>query len=403
MTAQPINDVTVKININGQGGPYHNGGSPTKVKYEWLAPQIGEFAYSDGTFSRDFSRSKNLMGIVFDIEGDSDSGTVYILGKEYTNNKEWASYLTLDGHKDGVTGEASEVKPFINTIKSIFSLGNQLIPTGLKNDYIPENRITINSAANILNLEYPEQNETYLYVNYVNTKILPILYNMGYSKNITDMGNNQYAITSIENLNKLCEELTKSNSFAASTVLHFNPAMVFPYYYSAYLYKPENIAGTPYENIQWYVPSYAEWAKIVYQCGYSNKFNNFTDSLHVFQEAQIISSNITSYYTNNVTTTPIFALAKTKMQVDFPESWKTVLDIPNSLTTTMHTSEGAAYSYVRCFDRWDGYNDKIYKGSWEAGEYTDNYLGQSKYDIWAYNKRKGGLPIAKFNYKNPQI
>jgi hypothetical protein len=158
MTGRPQNEVTVIITTNGQGGPYYNNTAlkkPTKVKYEWLAPRIGEFAYSDGTFSSDYSIAKNLIGVVFDKKGDGNEGTVYILGKEYTNTKEWSSYPTSDGFIEGSSTYYADVDDFVDSLKSTFTSLRSFIPSGLKN-YDPIHKITKAEAEAINELQYPE-------------------------------------------------------------------------------------------------------------------------------------------------------------------------------------------------------------------------------------------------------
>jgi hypothetical protein len=45
-----------------------NSGSPTKVSFAWKAPQLGDFAYADGTFSSYYNPNKTIIGLVYDKE-----------------------------------------------------------------------------------------------------------------------------------------------------------------------------------------------------------------------------------------------------------------------------------------------------------------------------------------------
>jgi hypothetical protein len=67
----------------------------------WVAPALGDFAYADGSFSSAYNPSKTLVGLVYhkDItsgEGtDSEKGTAYIIGKEFSSDVEMYSGINL--------------------------------------------------------------------------------------------------------------------------------------------------------------------------------------------------------------------------------------------------------------------------------------------------------------------
>ena len=393
------NSTTVAIYIYGDGGPYNNQNKPTKVHFKWFAPQIGEFIYSDGTYSKAFSTTKNLMGIIFDKDGNDIEGTVYILGKEYTNDKEFVSYLTEEGGSDTSTNIYGKIPGFIQSVKNRFpELNMGLYPAAVENNTPKINSITVNNAESVANVSRTEQNQTKLFVDFVNDNILPTLYG-SYSNYITDLGNNKYAITSISKLNDLCTNLIETGGFIAeSQYKYLNAAVVYPYYYSAYLYRPDNVKGTAFENIQWEVPSYSEWVRIVYQCGYSVSQENFVNQMDAFNEA-ITIANPNNYYTDDIKTTPIFAIAKAQMGTQYPDAWKKILNVKNSLTTTIVESEAISYLDIKYYN-----NGEAHVGEWIAGIEDDRYTGMSKITtLWAYTQRKGGLPITKVTYKNPQV
>ena len=59
-----------------------------RVSFTWKAPQLGDFAYADGTFTSSFDATKTLVGLVYaKDETNSTSGVVYIIGKEYTDDE----------------------------------------------------------------------------------------------------------------------------------------------------------------------------------------------------------------------------------------------------------------------------------------------------------------------------
>jgi hypothetical protein len=82
---------------------------------------------------------------------------------------------------------------------------------------------------------------------------------------------NGYIFTTITNLNNACKKLT-STSLDDSTT--YNSSLLYPYFYSSYLYEPvlENeseILHDAYKKGNWYAPSVGELARIIYYRGYS--------------------------------------------------------------------------------------------------------------------------------------
>jgi len=67
----------------------------------WVAPKLGDFAYADGSFSSAYNPTKTLVGLVYhkEVDGnegtDSETGTAYIIGKEYSSDTEMYSGINL--------------------------------------------------------------------------------------------------------------------------------------------------------------------------------------------------------------------------------------------------------------------------------------------------------------------
>lgn len=77
--------VTIKVAVKNSTVPLTHD---VTVKFAWKAPQVGDFAYVDGSFSSAYDPNKTLVGLVYAAKRDSDTtGTVYIMGKEYTSSK----------------------------------------------------------------------------------------------------------------------------------------------------------------------------------------------------------------------------------------------------------------------------------------------------------------------------
>jgi hypothetical protein len=71
-----------------------------RVSFTWKAPQLGDFAYADGTFTSSYDSTKTLVGLVYaKDETSSTSGTVYIIGKEYSDpEKSYYLGYSADGN-----------------------------------------------------------------------------------------------------------------------------------------------------------------------------------------------------------------------------------------------------------------------------------------------------------------
>jgi hypothetical protein len=77
--------VFIRVGTLAGGDKVTSTSNSCEVTFSWVAPKIGDFAYEDGTFSASFISSKALMGLVYAVkETDNNSGTAYIIGKEYS-------------------------------------------------------------------------------------------------------------------------------------------------------------------------------------------------------------------------------------------------------------------------------------------------------------------------------
>lgn len=390
----PTVTTTVRITINGN---LYNT-TPIKINFKWNTPQLGQFVYSDGTFSFNYISSKDLIGIIYDKTGSDDDGTIYVLGTEFTNDKEYTSYITTDNN-NSTTGIHAQVNQFVANCRNLF--GDDITVNNPTQFNIPNN-INKTDGETIKELKSNGYEETELYVNFVNTTILPKLhskYPNFITKDISE-GSTQYRITSIDNLNGLCKVLVEDNITSVLDIaVDFNASILHPYFYSAWLYKPKN-SGI-YSDQQWYAPSANDWAKIIYLYGYSIALDNFSEanSARIFDTE--LSTNVSgSNYTDNFVNIPLFALAKSKLTSKYPEAWDRLAIGTNKITTSKN--DVSNYGYVQ-IQNWNssssGWN---YYAEWQAGLYQTEWSTQ-KEDLWGYTKRQGGLPFTKIEYKNPQL
>jgi hypothetical protein len=73
----------------------------SRIIFKWNAPKIGDFAYVDGTFSSYYNSAKTLAGLVYAKTGDDNTGTVYIIGKEYSNSvPHYSGYTTRNANEN---------------------------------------------------------------------------------------------------------------------------------------------------------------------------------------------------------------------------------------------------------------------------------------------------------------
>jgi hypothetical protein len=80
-----IDEITITIKTNAK----QTITKKCNLICSWVAPAVGDFAYADGSFSTAYNPSKTLIGLVYDKKvatgqgTDAETGTVYIIGKEY--------------------------------------------------------------------------------------------------------------------------------------------------------------------------------------------------------------------------------------------------------------------------------------------------------------------------------
>lgn len=400
---------SVKISVNDV---VYNSNNPTIVRFKWEAPKIGYLAYSDGTFSANNRPDKTLIGIIYDINIENeDSGQVFVLGTKKTYTESFPSYLTGDFHKNLST--SSFVENYYKEIDKHFKL-NGLLP-----DFKPVSNIkdiepiSIDTVDRILYIESAGKSDTENYVNFVNSRILPILYNNNtYQKYIT-FSEGSYKISSLSTLIKLCGALSTNrivNDTSYDNLFQYNPAIVFPYFYSAWLYNVESNYYTGEEGkgpkLQWFAPSIGDLARIYYQIGYSIDKALFSSNraMTVFTAGYSYASE-PNPYSNDFKTSTIFAHARQKLAGNyFPAAWDYI-----SLTAPeKYETEGRLLATTRIendcygYTTWRGNGNNI-TPIWEAGLY-DYYGYESNYirtNLWGYLLREGGLPITTINYSNP--
>lgn len=390
--------VTITLKTNS-GQTYTNN---CTVSFIWVAPQLGDFAYADGSFGSYYNSSKTLIGLVYAInKTDENSGTAYIIGKEYSNEQPHYSGYTNNSDQTGASEnsilyQAAILTEFVSDLGILNNNGYQPNLTPCSSDQIID-EITIKEGKEIMELTMSGKSDTKAYVDLVNTVLLP---KFSKDSNITNIDGN-YSLTSKDALNTFCTNLNKYGQGSTS----LNSALAYPYFYSAYVYEPSVNDGETldeqYTKGNWYAPSVGELSRIIYYRGYSVGGNGFAIPN---MTRQAIVANIVSGGT--ALDTPIFSLALTSMNsANFPDVWSTVVGLGNhgsvnNITTSVNRTAQDAdnYSYQVSI----GY-ESTYTPQWVVGSYDNNYFqsGQGRMNTWRYTKHQG-IPFTQYNYSNPQ-
>jgi hypothetical protein len=192
--------------------------------------------------------------------------------------------------------------------------------------------------------------DTANYVQLVNTKLLSRI-KANYPK--IKWEGNDYYIDNISDLNSICVDMEDRAEGS-----EFDSALLYPYFYSAYLYQPSVKDGetldSQYEKHKWYAPSVGELSRIIYYRGYSSAGSEFIANNCRGEINKIATSGSSSGIPvgNTPETTPIFSMALSSMDNDFPNVWKNIVGAGdngtvNNITTTVYSFEekGDNYSY----------------------------------------------------------
>lgn len=416
--------VTIKVAVKNSTVPLTHD---VTVKFAWKAPQVGDFAYVDGSFSSAYDPNKTLAGLVYAAKRDSDTaGTVYIMGKEYTSNKQY--YI---GYADESDKSGSDT-----TILNLQRLNDYVTSLGLSTDYDyvanvaakPSMKSHIGTkivggyyddysedAFDTRSIEYFVGKENTLdYVNHVNTQLLPKL--SAARDYISQDAQGIWSIPSMDKLNTLYDRLPSISGVTGSGTdqpLNLISSLLFPYFYSSYLYEPTINSGEvideQYKQGNWYAPSAAELARIIYYTGYSVAGANFeqnrvltdySDTLvtdgggNAIKHTNDFDSSSSIEVGDDDFHTPIFSLAYDRMGNSLYQVWKDAATTANICTTV--NSEVENYSYQTY------YYQGSYTTGWIVGDYTTQNWGS--YGLprlaWRLNPHYC-VPHVQYNYAKP--
>lgn len=403
--------VTISMKVANNGTPIRK---TVEVSFAWKAPQLGDFAYADGTFTSSFDDTKTLVGLVYaKDENDSTSGTVYIIGKEYTDaEKSYYSGYSPDGN----SGSPEQI------LRQLYQVQAYLSSKSISNYETVSGTTTANLINNInvstyniqVNTTFAGKSDTELYINHVNSKLLPVLYDnsacrpyISRKQSSSGSGNSwKYYIESKSDLNNLCEAIQAVWDNASETDIM--SCLLYPYFYSMQVYEPSvkerETLNSAYKKGNWYAPSVAEFSRIIYYRGYSVSGSNFNTG-------DIVRQPINTSVVNGggVLTTPIFSIAYSRANNQFPSVWSNIVGSGdnagvNNITTSINSSDADNYSYQRVQQYDGGSGSYVYSNEWVCGNYNDSSFWNSVpyNNAWRLTKHRG-IPFTKFNYsKNGQ-
>lgn len=394
--------VTISMKVANSAAPLIQ---TVRVSFEWKAPQLGDFAYADGTFASSFDSTKTLVGLVYaKDETTNESGTVYIIGKEYSDEKN-SYYLGYaedgnQGSEDVTLQRLYQVQAYLKSV----SVSNYEQVPGIATPELIDD-IHVDTYTVQVNTSFKGQEDTAQYINHVNSKILPILYNNSACreyiswKQVSSGGSTyrEYYIESKEKLNSLCDAI--KNVWANISEYDTMSCLLYPYFYSMHLYEPEvkegEVLHSQYRKGSWYAPSVAEFSRIIFYRGYSVSGSNFNTGDVVRQP---ISASVANG--GGVLTTPIFSLAQARANTQFPV-WSSIVGSGNdagvnNITTSVNTSAYNNYSYQRVVENtWPLTNSNKWIVGGNKQDYT--YNRDVEKNAWRLTKHQG-VPFTKFNY-----
>lgn len=398
------------------------------VRFSWKAPSLGEFAYADGSFSGAYDPNKTVVGLVYACDPDDEvSGTVHILGKEYFGTPKYLGYTS-----DGVANDANSIESAnmyrvgkyltdkLGIIENTYSIvGSAQAPNYIK-DGDKNSRVNITDYTDFTTNYFNGKADTAKYIAAASQALQALLAKDGSTlinyieqkevelngeKQTLYMPKNKAAFEYL--IGTYLPSLPSEDTFLTDTDIL--SCILYPHFYSVYYYEPTvktgEILDPQYAAGNWYAPSAAELARIVYYRGYSATGSNFVRD----EENTALEASISKEIANGKTpqTTPIFSLAAKSMTI--PSVWTALLSLSSSgemrrvgvnVATTEYTTLTNnvffnwlySWSGTSFYGWYHGYNPKGNTGV------DGNSYGAENY--WRARKQVG-LPLVQYKYQKP--
>ena len=273
------------------------------ITFKWVAPQMGDFVYADGTYASSYKTTSTLVGIVYAVDntestedGTTYAGTAYVLGTDWSNLTEYPLGYTQGAVASSDNTTMTNLYYVREYLQDTLSITDNYYDINQSSTKAPTEEITGNM--NIIQVsDFDGKDRTYSYIKKSNT-VLKQLYNISelqqYIKYTpsTDSSDGIYVIKDLNSLGSLVDYLRNISKYTTYT-----SCILYPYFWEIYLYQPTVKSGetlnSQFKAGNWYVPSAMELGYLMYCKGVS------TDRGTKFLSSQIdnsIDSSQTSEY-----------------------------------------------------------------------------------------------------------
>lgn len=254
------------------------------IYFGYKAPIVGDFAYSDGTFSSVLNTSKTLIGMVYQVE-EVTAGAKWnlaILGTDSINGCFGADlycYSASSERWSETHKQSKEQNSIYNFMTN--SIGLKLPMTSPTNEGylgISVNNYKYTEGGINYNYSIPEtiveSGKTYT-ENFANVGLERLNTYIGNNSSFksTLTGKKYYANNRLQNINTIADFEEVCDLFNESVVNQFPSGVDYsktlnPIYIKASLYEPQDLTGTfattNYSKGNWYIPSIAELELLIY-------------------------------------------------------------------------------------------------------------------------------------------
>lgn len=349
------------------------------IYFGYKAPVVGDFAYSDGTFSTVLNSSKTLIGMIYHVE-EVVAGTQWklaIVGTESINGCFGADFYCYNQSSNAwstnniIASEQQSIYRFMTNDAGLKMSMSKPTATGYLGTSVTPYEYTENG------IDYDYEVPTTMVESglaYNNTfagigkERLTTYINNNSSFKATLAGKGYYDNNKLQNINTITDVETICKLFNESVALNF-PAgadyskVLNPIYIKTQVYEPQNLEGsfatTNYAKGNWYIPSIKELELLIYY--------------RIRSTAKATDNDIKSYWnaTSYSNGNSIFSATSTE--------FKAFLD--SNMIAAQASTENKNYAYGQTSD----YNSIYSYGWYHTYPYTDywspQYLDTCRRDI----------------------
>ena len=362
------------------------------------------------------------MGIIYDREGDADTGKYYVMGAERTYTVPFVKYLS----NSESNLQNFDIISYLKVIESNLNIspvklqnaGNEdpVVIDNINYDSNSEYNIKNNTA--ISNTYKNGKSETDKYAEIVTQELLKTLYNKGIKgidqekQVIEENGSNvEYTEYKISDLITVCNSLKNiklANYTISDNFKFINTAILNPYFYSAYMYKPKNLCEE-FKDIKWFAPSLGELSRVIYQFVLSlNETISDTTSSNIFNSDIQFTNN--GNYSNDFNTGLFTIINNSDVSETIKDLWISIIKgnmitKGKDITIVTTQNDGDCYGYVKDWNSYDYINKyPIYHAKWCTEVYeSGNYGGTNNYQLSPYYESHGPVPFTEIDYINPTL